>query len=209
MIQNNNNTNTRGWTLDQGLAAQYGTHAGIDPNLAADAGMMAWDVLRSLRNTVDEINPQLRAKRVKLTEDLLEKAGLGRHPSLRKAIQAKLFGLNQTAQPSTNPETGLQEFSLSGDDLASQRQNADESQIRAQRCSELFEQREDAMRRLSNVEAQIRELAKSLFNPSLSEEQRRAVENRIAELNSDKSVSEVEIYRLSLHLEQLRCEVGV
>ncbi|MEQ8510751.1 MAG: hypothetical protein RIB43_17245 [Rhodospirillaceae bacterium] len=205
------NSNTSGWTLDQGLAAQYGAHAGLDPNLAANAGKNAWDVLRSLRSAVDEINPQLKAKRVKLTEDLLEKAGLGRHPSLQKAIQAKLFGLHQTAQPSTNPATGLQEFNLSDDGLASQsqKQNTNENQIRAQRCSELFEQREDAMRRLSNLEAQIRELAKSLFNPSLSEEQRRAVENRIAELNSDKSVSEVEIYRLSLHLEQLRCEVGV
>lgn len=99
-----------GWNLDQGLAAQYALHTGINPDLAASAGDKAWDVLKSLRNTIDEKDPQRRAKRVSKTRRLLAKVDLVRHPHLAKAIQTRLGYVLESAEPSINPETGLQEF---------------------------------------------------------------------------------------------------
>lgn len=101
---------TNGWNLDQGLAAQYAAQAGLDPDLAAGAGEKAWNVLRSLRATLDETNSHRRGKRSTKTRRLLAKADLGRHPDLKKAIQVRLFEVEKQSEPSINPETGLQEF---------------------------------------------------------------------------------------------------
>ena len=102
--------NENGWNLDQGLAAQYAAQSGLDPDLAASTGEQVWDVLKSLRNTVDETDPARRAKRVAKTSRLLAKADLGRHLELKKAIQARLSDLIKGSGPSINPKTGLQEF---------------------------------------------------------------------------------------------------
>lgn len=104
------NRKTNGWNLDQGLAAQYAAQAGLDPDLAAGAGEKAWNVLRSLRATLDETNSHRRGKLSTKTRRLLAKADLGRHPDLKKAIQARLYEITKKPQPSINPETGLQEF---------------------------------------------------------------------------------------------------
>jgi len=69
-------SNSKGWTLNQGLAAQYAVQAGLDPELAANAGDKVWDVLRSLRNTIDEPDPRRRVKRAAKTRRLLAKAEL-------------------------------------------------------------------------------------------------------------------------------------
>jgi len=103
-------SNSKGWTLNQGLAAQYAVQAGLDPELAANAGDKVWDVLRSLRNTIDEPDPRRRVKRAAKTRRLLAKAELGRHPELKEAIYAQLVGVEQKSGPSINPETGVQEF---------------------------------------------------------------------------------------------------
>ncbi len=101
-----------GWSLKEGLAAQYGAQAGLDPDLAASAGEAGWYVLKSLRDAADERDPARRAKRVKQTQRYLEKANLGRE--LMHAIQQRLASLSlaNRVQPSVNPETGLQEFAL-------------------------------------------------------------------------------------------------
>ncbi len=103
-----------GWSLNEGLAAQYAAQAGLDPDLAAPAGEAAWDVLKSLRDAVDERDPARRAKRVQRTQQRLAKAGLGRHRELVHAIQERLATLSgsDNAKPSINPETGLQQFSV-------------------------------------------------------------------------------------------------
>ncbi len=100
-----------GWNLDEGLAAQYAAQAGLDPHIAAKAGNAAWDVLKSLRDAVEESDPARRAKRARRAQNLLAKANLGRHRDLVSAIQKRLAELaGEGAGPSVNPETGLQEF---------------------------------------------------------------------------------------------------
>lgn len=106
-------TNTEGWTLKQGLAAQYAAQAGLDPNLGAQAGEAAWDVLRSTREAVDEPNPQRRAKLARKAIQRLSRADLGHHRELAEQVTGVL---NAIARPETkasiNPRTGLQEFDL-------------------------------------------------------------------------------------------------
>ena len=82
-----------GWNLDQGLAAQYAAQAGLDPDLAADAGEEVWDVLKSLRDATSETDPKRQAKLVKRTKARLAKAGLSRHGELVQHIEAKLLAL--------------------------------------------------------------------------------------------------------------------
>lgn len=98
-----------GWSLNQGLAAQYAAQAGLDPDLAAAAGESAWDVLKALRDAADERDPGKRKERVAQTKRRLSKAGLSRHGDLAKSIHARLASLEGEG-PSINPETGLQEF---------------------------------------------------------------------------------------------------
>jgi hypothetical protein len=86
-------SNTEGWTLNQGLAAQYAAQAGLDPDLAADAGEKVWDVLKSLRDAVGETDPQRQAKLVQRTQARLVKAGLSRHGELVQHIEARLLAL--------------------------------------------------------------------------------------------------------------------
>ncbi len=105
-----------GWSLNEGLAAQYAAQAGLDPDLAAPAGEAAWDVLKSLRDTVDEPDPARRARRVQRTRQRLAMAGLDRHRELVRAIQERLVSLSagDNTRPSVNPDTGLQEFFAQG-----------------------------------------------------------------------------------------------
>ncbi|MEQ8736709.1 MAG: hypothetical protein RIC29_17435 [Rhodospirillaceae bacterium] len=91
-------TTTDGWNLDQGLAAQYAAQAGLDPDLAADAGEEVWDVLKSLRDATSATAPRRQAKLVRRTKTrlakvLLSKAGLSRHGELVQHIEAKLLTL--------------------------------------------------------------------------------------------------------------------
>ncbi|MEQ8510753.1 MAG: hypothetical protein RIB43_17255 [Rhodospirillaceae bacterium] len=86
-------SNTSGWTLDQGLAAQYAAQAGLDPDLAAEAGEEVWDVLKSLRDATSETNPQRQAKLVRRIKTRLAKANLSRHGELVQHIEAKLLAL--------------------------------------------------------------------------------------------------------------------
>ncbi|MEQ8510756.1 MAG: hypothetical protein RIB43_17270, partial [Rhodospirillaceae bacterium] len=88
-----NRETSKGWSLNQGLAAQYAAQAGIDPDLAAEAGEAAWDVLKALRDATDERDPRRRAKRVTLAKRRLNKAGFGRHRDLAKSIQTRLASL--------------------------------------------------------------------------------------------------------------------
>ncbi|MEQ8510649.1 MAG: hypothetical protein RIB43_16720 [Rhodospirillaceae bacterium] len=85
--------NDDGWTLDQGLAAQYAAQAGLDPDLAADAGEAVWDVLKSLRDATSATDPQRQAKLVRRTKARLAKANLSRHDELVQHIEAKLLAL--------------------------------------------------------------------------------------------------------------------
>lgn len=103
----------QGWSLNQGLAAQYAALAGIDPDLAAAAGEEVWDVLKALPDAIDERDPGRRSKRVALAKRRLNKAGLSRHRDLAKSIRARLASLDGV-RPSVNPATGLQEFRVAG-----------------------------------------------------------------------------------------------
>ncbi|MEQ8510655.1 MAG: hypothetical protein RIB43_16750, partial [Rhodospirillaceae bacterium] len=89
---------TDGWTLGQGLAAQYAAQAGLDPDLAANAGEEVWDILKSLRDATSATDPQRQAKLVRRTKARLakvrlSKAGLSRHGELVQHIEAKLLAL--------------------------------------------------------------------------------------------------------------------
>lgn len=106
----NSKKSPKGWTLNQGLAAQYAAQAGIDSDLAAAAGDTAWDVLKSLRDAADESDSKKRSKRAAKTRRLLAKSGLRKHVQLQKAIAARLNELLGEPRPSVNPDTGLQEF---------------------------------------------------------------------------------------------------
>lgn len=189
------NMSPRSWTLHQGLAAQYAAQAGIDSDIAADAGEDAWDLLKSLRDATDETDPRLRHERMRSLQRSLAKGALGQYSELRQSVQSRLQELENIQGSSINPETGLQEF------------NSDLE--RESECSEMRRLKADAKRRLENLKSQLRQLASSLMNPNVSEGQRRDVQNRISELNTEVSILESDIDYLDRRLEQLRCEFRV
>lgn len=105
--------NPNGWTLEQGLAAQYAAQAGIDPDLGAQAGEAAWDPLKALRDAVDEHNPQRKDKLIQRAFQHLKRADLGRHRDLVDQILTALRSLSpKRTSPTVNPKTNLQEFSV-------------------------------------------------------------------------------------------------
>lgn len=105
-----NNKSKRAWTPEQGLAAQYAAQAGLDPDIAAEAGEAGWDALKALRDTADESDARRRLKRAAKTRRLLSKPGLRKHGQLQAAIAARLDEVAGQPRPNVNPETGLQEF---------------------------------------------------------------------------------------------------
>jgi hypothetical protein len=86
---------SQGWSLKQGLAAQYAAQAGLDPNLGVAAGEAAWDVLKALRDAVDEPDSERRRKLVRRTNALLVRSSLGRHGELVKSIGTQQQQLRQ------------------------------------------------------------------------------------------------------------------